>query len=171
MTAKAACRVIETNVALVASGLCDTAAPGCVISCIEVIRAVLDDQTVLTLDDGDQILAEYAKKLSASGEPRVGDKFLKWVYINQYNPSRCQRVGVYPIDADGLEYAELEGLQNIEGFDSDDRKFLVTALMATESAPILNAVDSDWLDHASAITAAGVSVVFVCGEAACVRGA
>jgi len=163
-------RVVDTNVALVASGLCDTATPECVFSCIAMVRQILDDRTVLVLDDGDRILAEYAKQLSATGEPGVGGKLLKWVYINQYNPSRCQRVAVYSADDEGLAYAELDDLAGLEGFDPDDRKFLAAALGAPQETPIVNAVDSDWLEYRAVLEAAGVVVEFVCGEAACTRG-
>ena len=170
MSGPRACCIVETNVALVASGYCEEASADCVANCQAALRNVMSDGFSLALDEAGQILAEYKKKLSPTGEPGVGDRFLKWVYINQYNSERCQRVQVYPADADGLEYAELTSITGIGGFDADDRKFLVTALCAPIAAPVLNAVDSDWLDYREAIEAAGVRIEFLCGEEACVRG-
>lgn len=170
MSARSAgCVIIETNLALVASGECDQASEACVAECQKRLRCVIEGAATLALDTGGHILAEYKKQLSASGEPRLGDRFLKWVYNNQWSDG-CTRVDVVSKDDAGCEYAELDDLKGIEGFDSDDRKFLATAVVGGSRMRLLNAVDSDWLDFKAPIEAAGVNLEFVCGEGACVRG-
>lgn len=162
--------LIETNVALVASDLCEQASADCMESCIAVLMDVIRGQSVVVLDDDGRVLDEYRKQLSMTGEPRIGDRFLKWVHDHQFVADICERVPVYARDADGLDYAELDGISGLEGFDSDDRKFLATALAGGAQVKLLNAVDSDWLNYRDPVVACGVGLEFVCGEASCVRG-
>jgi len=48
----------------------------------------------VALDDGRQILSEYQKYLSPSGEPGLGDAFMQWVWDNQAVTTRCETVRI-----------------------------------------------------------------------------
>ena len=47
-------------------------------------------------------------------------------------------------------------------FDPSDRKF--AALAKRENAPVINATDSDWLNHRDVIERTGIRVKFLCGR-------
>jgi hypothetical protein len=156
--------VVDTNVPAVAALAYPEASPDCVAKCLEVIRRLRDDRARLVLDDGNHILREYSRALSGNRQPDAARVFMKWVYDN-----RCKRAAVYARDPAGTDFKQLDGVAGIDGFDLDDRKFLAAALGTDAVTAVYNAVDSDWLDYRVAIEAAGVAVVFVCGEGACIR--
>ena len=52
----------------------------------------------------------------------------------------------------------------LEGFDPDDRKFIAVACAHPEKPPILQAVDSQWLDFRDALRENGVTVAFICED-------
>lgn len=62
------------------------------------------------------------------------------------------------IDKGGLVFEELPP----NSLDPDDRKFLAVAIVA--QAPILNATDTDWNQHADLLDALGVTVDQLCPE-------
>ena len=83
--------------------------------------------------------------------------FFRHLFDNQYNPERVSRVKITPSDAD-QGFAELPP----NSLDSADRKFLAVAVVAR--APILNATDSDWNEHADLLDSLSVTVVQLCPE-------
>ena len=116
--------------------------------------------TSLALDDADEILAEYSRYCSHSGQPGVGDEFFRWAFDNQY--TGCQRVPLTPHEDCG--YEEFPEARELAKFDRSDRKFVATALGCTPTASIYNAVDSDWSHSALALAAVGVTVAELCPD-------
>lgn len=155
--------VVDTNVLIVANGRATSQAnPTCVTNCARRLQSI-QIQEVLVIDDRWQILSEYRRKVSPSGQPGVGDAFLKWVLTNQQNPNRCQPVAITPIL--GQEsYVEFPSDVELANFDRSDRKFVAVALTHPDQPPILNAVDSDWRDFYQPLTRNGVQVEFLCPE-------
>ena len=92
MTAPTNPCVIDTNVPLTANGGED---PKCRLACVGALAALMRSGR-LVIDDKFLILNEYKRKLSPSGQPGVGDRFLKWALTNQSNPERCERVELTP---------------------------------------------------------------------------
>ncbi|NUO19434.1 hypothetical protein HUU59_08315 [bacterium] len=140
----------------------------CILACITTLKDLFDDKTRIVIDDKWFIIGEYKNKLNQSGQPRIGDEFLKWVLTNSWNTSRCQQTPVQ-IDASG----ELEGFptdDELSQFDRSDRKFVVTALAYAnhlgQPVPILNAVDSDWWIHKKPLQRVGISIEFLCSDQA-----
>jgi hypothetical protein len=117
---------------------------------------LLSNSTVL-LDLGGAIQAEYQKYLKPDGQPGVGDRFYQVVLHS--SPNRVERVEL-PKRPDG-EYADLPQALIDERFDPSDRKF--AALANRERAPVYNATDSDWLEHAATLAAEGIAVEQLCG--------
>jgi hypothetical protein len=155
--------VIDTNVLVAANGRdCPQATPACQLACIQQLRHT-QAQDVLVIDDRFLILLEYQHKVSPSGQPGVGDAFLKWVLTNQGNPSHCQQVSITPTAFGSFEEfpADVPALQD---FDPSDHKFVAVSRKHPEHPPILNAVDSDWLHHATALSEAGVTVQQLCPD-------
>lgn len=152
--------VVDTNVALVANGKAE-ATPGCVSACtaalLELMRA-----GHLVLDDRFHILSEYRKKLSSTGQPGLGDAFLKWVYTNRTNPDCCTCVRITPKPQDTQDFHEFPVHEGLNAFDPSDRKFVAVACVHPDRPPILQAADSKWWGWQDALRECGVQVRFLC---------
>ncbi|AMW30121.1 hypothetical protein [Arthrospira platensis] len=135
--------IADTNVVIVANGKSSQASVECVINCVRRLREIQPNE-ILVLDDGWLIIQEYQKKLSSSGQPGVGDAFLKWLLTNQYNPQRCERIQITAISE--YNFVEFPNDPNLDGFDLSDCQFVAVAIAHPDKPPILNAVDSDWRD-------------------------
>jgi hypothetical protein len=154
--------VIDTNVPIAASERSTQASAECVLACQAAILEVLEDRQRLALDDGGLIIREYRQNLCPSGQPGLGDQFLKWVLTNWANTERCELVPITvkaEVPADFDEFPEVAGL---EDFDLSDRKFVAVANAHPEKPPILQGLDSKWWGWREALASAGITVQFVC---------
>lgn len=86
----------------------------------------------------------------------MGDRFLQKIL---QDANAIRRVEL-PIDANG-QYADLHADIVSSVFDQDDRKFVALALK--ERAPVVNSVDSDWVEHRAPLEGCGVKIKFLCG--------
>jgi len=158
--------VVDTNVPKTANGRTATpqASAACVQRCVQRLLE-LQRHHVLVLDDQWLILAEYCRQLRSTGQPGVGDAFLKWVLTHQTNSRHCQRVSITPLSAaQGRRYLEFPDDENLAGFDPADQMFVAVALADPDHPPVLNAVDSDWLIYQDALAGYGVPVETLCPE-------
>lgn len=153
--------VVDTNVAVVANGKHQAASPECVQQCISRLKDVHRNGRVV-IDDGWRILGEYRNNLSESGQPGVGDRFLKWLLQNHSNHQRCVKVTLTPIDEAAQIYAEFPSSPELAGFDPSDRKFVAVANAHPSKPRILQAVDSKWRRFEGALVAVGIHVDFLC---------
>ena len=154
--------VVDTNVPLIANGKGSTT-PACVIACTQQLQRLMS-QGHLVIDDAWHILREYQKKLRPSGQPGLGDAFLKWTLTYQSNPDRCTRVPITPLDGDSQLFKEFPADPGLSGFDPSDRKFVAAAAAAPGRVPILQGFDSKWWGFREALGACGVEVRFLCEE-------
>jgi len=161
--------VVDTNVPVVANGKSVQADPDCVIACIEALTGIRD-HGVIILDDALLILGEYMRNLSMSGQPGVGDFFMKWVWAIQADPNHCQRVAITPISDDLNNFVEFPLDADLKDFDRSDRKFVAVALVSDSTPEILNAVDTDWANHFAALSRNGVKLKFLCPQHVCPKG-
>jgi hypothetical protein len=151
--------VVDTNVAIVANNKeAPQADIQCVLACIRKLKSLL--QKRVCLDSGDHILAEYRNNLSLSGQPGVGDEFMRWLHDNQYNDLVCERVDIRENSERG--YEEFPDNAELKGFDRSDRKFVAVALTSQHNPTILNAVDPDWIQHQVSLRTCGVMVEELC---------
>jgi hypothetical protein len=155
--------VVDTNVPLTANGAAD-ASPDCVMACVDALMEILSDKRPLVIDDDRRILREYMRKLSPSGQPGLGDGFLKWVLTNQANPSRCVQVSITPRSHDEDHFEEFPDDPDLSSFDRADRKFVAVACAHPECPPILEALDTKWWGWREALARAGVTVTFLCQD-------
>jgi len=153
--------IVDTNVLIVANQKASQASPQCVINCINKLRYIEENQ-VLVVDDSWQILKEYMNRVSPSGQPGVGDAFLRWVLTNRTNSARCEQVSITKLSEN--EFAEFPDDPSLEKFDLSDRKFVAVSLAHPDHPPITNAVDSDWYIFQAALAANGIQVDFLCPE-------
>lgn len=139
--------VVDTNVLVVGNGKNPDADLECQLACIDALVAVRDD-AALVLDEGGEILTEYAANCDARGRPGVGDEFFRWALDHRY--TACTLVSLTPHDE--RVYVEFPDVAALRTFDRSDRKFVATALACVPVASILNAADSDWAAAASELS-------------------
>ena len=151
--------LVDTNVGI-AANIKSSASEECALVCIQVLRDIIAHGH-LVLDALGLIFQEYHGNLSMSGQPGVGDAFMRWVFQNQFNPERCTRVEITPDNGSFHEFPDDEAL---EKFDRSDRKFVAVAAAHGGSPPILVACDTDfWIDR-EALDGAGIRVEFLCED-------
>lgn len=155
--------VVDTNVAIVANGRAPQAGDGCVAACIEALLEMRERRRIL-LDEAGEILDEYLRYLSFSGQPGPGDAFFKWLWSNQANPEHCRQVPITPAAEAGRGFEEFPDDPDLAGFDRADRKFVAVAIACGEPAPIWNASDTDWWSCREVLRRHGVEVRFLCPE-------
>ena len=153
--------VVDTNVVVVANGRSEQASSDCVETCGERLEEIMRGEIKLVLDNRWIILREYMQNLRSNGAD-VGDRFLGWLLVNK--DERCDLVPITPIDGSENEFEEFPDDPALDGFDPDDRKFIAVACAHLEKPPILQAVDSQWLDFRNAFRQNGVTVEFICED-------
>ena len=151
--------IVDTNVAVVANGESGQASKECEQTCINRLERIMDGEKNLVLDENWKILREYSRNLHSSGHD-VGDRFLRWVLNNR--TTQCDLVSITPIEGSETEFEEFPKDPELEKFDPDDRKFVAVARAHCEKPPILQAVDSGWLNFRDALSRHGVTVEFIC---------
>ena len=154
--------VIDTNVPIVANGGSGNKAgdPQPSLDCrIEAINFLVDILKTgrICLDLEGTIETEYRKHLRSSGQPGVGDRFYQMVLHSR--PGIVERITL-PKFSDG-EYVDFPGGPDLAKFDPSDRKF--AALARRERIPVINATDSDWLEHRAVLKLHRIKVTFLCG--------
>lgn len=152
--------VVDTNVPLCANGDSHVSSD-CVLKCASKLGDIQKKGAVV-LDDGWRIISEYKHKLSPSGQPGVGDRFLKWVLTNITNPARCEQVRLSEQGHDCFE--EFPRHPGLASFDPSDRKFVAVAAAHPEHPPILQAADSKWWGWKESLEQCGIAVQFLCPE-------
>ena len=163
--------VVDTNVAIVANGDASHAHDECRLACRNRLKSLVENE-VIAIDDRWLILDEYRRHLENSRETRrlrgpsvgdvcLGDVFFKHVFDNQGNDNRVRRVTVTPLENEEDDRRGFEELPD-NTFDHSDQKFLAVAVVA--KAVILNAVDSDWTEHAALMKDLDVEVIQLCPQ-------
>lgn len=159
--------VIDTNVGVVANEGHPEASPECVVVCTNFLERIVNGEALVVIDAGWEILEEYLRHMSSSGQPGPGDAFLKWLLNNQANPTRCEQVWIDrvidPVE-DNRVYEEFPGDPDLVTFDPSDRKFVAVALASPSRPSVANAVDSDWWEHREALERVGVRIEFLCAD-------
>jgi len=155
--------VVDTNVPVVANGGTEQAGPMCIAACISALETI-EQEGMIVLDDGGRILREYLCYLSPSGQPGVGNLFMKWTWQNQAVVECCKQVPITPTDPDETSFVEFPNDPDLEGFDPSDRKFVAVALASKCQPEVLNAVDSDWWHYRAPLERHGIRIRFLCPE-------
>jgi len=157
--------VLDTNVPKTANLAGDPAnisnqLVGCVLNCVEAVEYVVKKGGVV-IDAGDEIFDEYRGNLSMSGQPGIGDHFMKWVHDNRWNFPNADRV---MITKDGESYNEFPNHNGLINFDRSDRKFVAVANAHPKKPPVLQATDSKWWGWKEALCEVGIIVKFLCPD-------
>ena len=155
--------IVDTNVAITANKTVSDIPNDlleCTGKCIEIIEEVIKKKS-LVLDEDGEIFEEYKNNLSFSGQPGVGDRFLRWVHDNQWKLQGNNRVA---ITKNGDSYDEFPEHEDLESFDISDRKFVAVAAAHTNNPMIYQATDSKWWGWKEALRACSIEVAFVCPD-------
>ncbi len=158
--------IVDTNVPVVANGRSAQASIECMVACAQQLQQITR-QGKLVLDNQWRILREYMAHLHTSGQPGVGDAFLKWALNNIANPDRIETVSITPcnpVDPDETDFQEFPSDPDLANFDPSDRKFVAVCLAHSQHPPVLNATDRDWWDFRDVLSVHGVQVLFLCEE-------
>ncbi len=153
--------IVDTNVPVVANGSSEQASPECVKTCVIRLEE-LTQKGQLVLDDKWLILKEYMAHLRSSGQPGVGDVFLKWVLTNCRNQKVCEQVTITPRNSGETDFEEFPSDPALNEFDPADRKFVAVAVAHPDKPPILQAVDTHWWQMKEALRKAGITIDFLC---------
>lgn len=153
--------VVDTNVAIVANGRDTHAGARCQLECVRELRA-LERHGVVVLDEFGRVLEEYRRHLEPSGQPGVGDAFLRHLFDHQFDPGKCELVTIRPLPDDARGFEEFPNDRALDGFDPSDRKFVAAARASARSPAILNAVDGDWAQFEEALARHAVVVRQLC---------
>jgi hypothetical protein len=158
--------VVDTNVPVVANGRSKQTDPDCVIACVGALTEVRDSG-IIVLDDAMLILDEYRRRLNMSGQPGVGDLFMKWVWSVQAVVEHCRQVHITPRQNEPGNFEEFPDDPELARFDYSDRKFVAVARASGDDPVVLNAVDPDWAEHYEALSRHGIKIRFLCPQHVC----
>ena len=153
--------IVDTNVAVVANGEWGKDFKECEETCINRLEQIMRGETKLVLDADWIILGEYSRNLHSRGAD-VGDRFLRWVLNNRI--TQCELVSITPIENSETEFEEFPTDPALKDFHSKDRKFVAVALAHSDKPPILEALDSGWLNFRDALCQHDVKVEFICED-------
>ena len=155
--------VVDTNVLVVANLKNDQTGPDCVLACVDALETA-KKKRVVCIDSGSRFFNEYFRHANRSGEPGLGDVFVKWLWERQAHPLHCERVEITPKPGDTEDFEEFPDDPELDHFDRTDRKFVAVALRSRHQPTILNATDTDWWHFNAALGKHKISVRFLCPE-------
>jgi hypothetical protein len=155
--------VIDTNVIVVANEHAIHADDACELSCVKALEKARYKQRIV-IDSGMLLFEEYFKYANRSGQPHVGDAFVKWLWVNQSNSKRCEQVRITPRANEPDNFAEFPQQIGLKFFDRSDRKFVAVARASKYHPSIINAVDTDWWIFRDQLKQIKVSVKFLCPQ-------
>lgn len=158
--------VVDTNVILVANEQQPEVGKECVLACVEALLG-LQGNGKIALDDADRIFNEYLHKTKPWSSQKTGDAFVKWLHDNRFNDARCDRVKLTPRPADDQDFEEFPRAAELSTFERADRVFVATALAHPDKPPILEACDTDYVEHRDALESAGLRIDFLCPDDIC----
>lgn len=148
-------RVVDTNVPLVVK-LGDDWPRELLDACEEIIEQILERQVPVVTDAAGEIVEEYLHQLSISGQPSLGDEFVRYVHDRRFTWDAAFRPDIQPHPTEDHSYAVLNG--DDAEIDKSDRKFIAAAKVA--GVPVVQATDTKWLDWGAVLGRHGVQVVY-----------
>ena len=128
----------------------------CQLACVTFIEELMTNDTIV-IDDGTLFLEKYKSHCSFSGQPGIGDAFLRAVFERGYSNDWVTRVTI--VDGEGFRLpAAFLGC----GFDNDDMLWIAAAFNGPLDTMVANACDSDYQDFEATIAGIGVAVLEIC---------
>lgn len=134
-------RVIDTNVPMVVK-LPEDHPPALRDACEQMLENIIESRVPVVTDEGGEIFEEYSHQLNLSGQPSLGDTFIRYIYDNRYQWDTAMRPDIQPGEPGANTYRVLDG--DHDEIDPSDRKFVAAAKVA--DVPVVQATDTKWLN-------------------------
>lgn len=154
--------VVDTNVLVVANEKYQKANFKHIYICQQFLIDLRKKK--ISVDSLELILKEYFSHASRSGQPGIGDAFAKWLWDNQWNRNRCERVEITRDDKGEKGFLEFPEDEDLKNFDMSDRKFVAVAIKSEFNAIICNATDSDWWNYKKTFKKHNIEIKFLCPD-------
>lgn len=155
--------VIDTNVAVTATGKHDTVSPECRLKCVRFIRRVLTEG-IIYIDDAGEISGQYRNNLRNCNRDSLGFQFLE-MFTAKLNVERIKQVRI-DRSSHGI-YLEVPSEISDSGFDLDDTMFIAVAVAVErdygEIPTVHTATDTGWLPFMKEFQDHSIDVDFICG--------
>lgn len=153
---------IDENVLIVANGdKTPQANDACRAKAIDWLVKIKESKITL-LDTEGKVLAKYREYCDMKGQPGTGDMFLRFLHENQANTQSVETISLQ--DDATREYIEFPDDEELSTFDRSDRIFVGLVIGSDKAARVLNAVDSDYSHHATALSKHSVKVEELCPD-------
>ena len=168
--------VLDTNVAYVAANAFNEKTVGDNVGlkmwCVKNLSAIINGETRIAVDRGNEILKEYQHVLS---ETQLGASFIKWLWQNLWT-GQC--VDIVEVHKNGTSYDEFPNDPILVDFDLSDRKFVAVSVAHQGKPPVLEATDGKWWKWSFALRRHGICVEFgdleyikgICKKKHCCQG-
>lgn len=141
--------IIDTNIFIAANGKADQLKEEDINKCKLFVASLFSDTTI-SLDLQGEIFKEYFDHVNWSGQPGIGDAFVKNLWDRQHDKTICEMVDIKK-DKNGI-YKQLRNKDDLLQFDPNDHKFIAVCLGSKNPVGICNACDSDWENNKSLLS-------------------
>jgi hypothetical protein len=134
--------LVDTNVPIVAN---DSSVSEYDLDCVEASKDALKyiiSNCIVVLDSDGIIFNQYKRYFNSSGQPGIGDRFFRWILLNQGNPSHSDFVLI--TQQNEYEYDQYPTEPEFATFHRKDKIFVAVAVHSAKKPSIINATDSDW---------------------------
>jgi hypothetical protein len=147
---------IDTNVFMAANGYSPQVSGHGVEKCQEFVRSLFAN-TLISIDSNNEIFDEYFKHMDFSGQPGLGDSFVKYLFDRQVDSAICEIVEI--IMDKKYSYQVFSDKPDLLDFDKSDLKFIAVHLLSKYRSPIVDACDSDWTENKALLDSHNIKVV------------
>jgi hypothetical protein len=148
--------LVDTNVLIAANGHSPQVSASGVQKCEEFVEGLFED-TIISVDSNHEIFDEYFRHMNHSGQPGIGDVFVKYLFDRQADNTICETVETAR-DEECL-YRVFSDKPDLLDFDKNDLKFVAVHFLSKYLSPIVNACDSDWADNKALLDSYNIAVV------------
>jgi len=153
--------IIDTNVFVAANGGTDQLSEDDINRCKSFV-ALLFSKTIISIDAKSEIFSEYFRYMNRSGQPGIGDAYVKYLWDRQCDKTVCELVDISK-NKNGV-YKQLKGKEDLICFDPNDLKFIAVYLGSKFNTTICNASDRDWEENKSLLAKYNINVLEVLQE-------
>ena len=148
--------IIDTNVFMGANGMASQLNESDVDKC-RLFVCSLFENTAVSVDLQGEIFKEYFAHMNRSGQPGIGDAFVKYLWDRQYDKNVCELVSITKTNA-GV-YANILERPGLLQFDQSDLKFIAVYFESKNNVVICNACDSDWGNNKALLKKYNINVM------------
>jgi len=155
------CYIIDTNIIIAANGETDHLTKPEKDKCKQFIASLFNN-SIISFDLQGEIFYEYFKYVNRSGQPNIGDVFVKYLWDRQNNSNHCEKVDIER-NKKGI-YKQFNKKEDLLDFDSNDQKFIAVHIGSKKNPVICNASDSDWENSKALLMKYNINVLEILKE-------